>query len=181
MKLHFTKNNYNYFKSHSSASLEAFSKRKDYHFFNKLAKKYSSEQIVDFLVSQFIVDKNFWIGDSFNTKSHDIYMCYIKVKHSLSTVYKKDLEFLYNTYTYNELYIPTKGYPKIISAYLGDLVRLETLVLLDAYIDWTSKIDILECLVWSPLSFKINKFKPFLEYCDMSKIVVISEEVLNSL
>lgn len=179
LKLHFTKESYNYFKSRTSnATLKSFVKRRDYHFFVKLSSKYTQEQLIDFFVSQFLVNLNFWIGDSFNTECTNNYLDYIKTKSTLTRQIESDLNFLYTTYSQSELYSAKRGYPKIISAYLQGKVRIETLVLLDIHTSWSIKIDILEGIVWVPMKQLISKYRPFLYHYDMSKFVGIYESAL---
>jgi hypothetical protein len=179
LKLHFTKDYYDYFKHHrTKASLKSFLKRNDYYYFVKLSNTYNAEELIDFFVSQLIVDKEFWIGDSFSDTNHIHYTEFLQCKHSMSRRLEQDLTYLYNTFTDVELFTPTRGYPRFISSYLGGKIRLETLVLLDTYISWSTKINLLDGIVWVPLRFLINKYRPFLNWYDMDKFKDIYDNVL---
>jgi hypothetical protein len=58
LKIHFTQKSYDYFKYNgkSNISVQTFELRKDKYYFYKLSRKYSREEFVKFLVSNFIID-----------------------------------------------------------------------------------------------------------------------------
>ena len=55
LKNHFTNPKYDFFKygAKTRASVTSFNKRKDKYWFEKTSRKYSDEEVVDFLVSNF--------------------------------------------------------------------------------------------------------------------------------
>ena len=55
LKLHFTSNSYDYFKYNGkcNVTVSSFNKRREKFFFKKLSREYNSEELVDFLVSNF--------------------------------------------------------------------------------------------------------------------------------
>jgi len=68
LKNHFTNPKYDFFKygAKTRASLTSFNKRKDKYWFEKTSRKYSDEEVVDFLVSNFVAadnPQNLWIGE----------------------------------------------------------------------------------------------------------------------
>ena len=65
LKLHFTKENYNFFifSGKTRASKQSFEKRKDKYFFKKLGRKFEREELINFFVSHFIHDDGAWIGN----------------------------------------------------------------------------------------------------------------------
>ncbi len=59
MKSHFTNRKYDFFKyfkygGKSRATVTAFNRRKDKYWFEKTSRKYSDDQIVDFLLANFV-------------------------------------------------------------------------------------------------------------------------------
>ena len=56
LRLHFTTENYDYFKYNGkvSASLKSFDKRKDKYLFKKLTKKYDESTILNYYIANFI-------------------------------------------------------------------------------------------------------------------------------
>ena len=72
MKSHFTNRKYDFFRygGKSRATMSSFNKRKDKYWFEKTSRKYSDEQIVDFLLANFVTTdnpKNLWIGEIINS------------------------------------------------------------------------------------------------------------------
>ena len=56
IKLHFTTENYDFFKHNAkvNSSMNTFLKRNDRFFFHKLTTKYNKEQLVEFLYATFL-------------------------------------------------------------------------------------------------------------------------------
>ena len=72
LKNHFTNPKYDFFKygAKTRASVTSFNKRKDKYWFEKTSRKYSDEEVVDFLVSNFSSadnPQNLWIGEIINS------------------------------------------------------------------------------------------------------------------
>jgi len=163
LKLHFG-GKYDYFKygGKTSATLSAFEKRKDRFKFVKLSQKLSDPQILDYYLANFIRGKE-WIGD-FDQKN---WLEHKKVNQSLEYVYENDIEKLL---TINEnfdiLFKVGEGtHPKLVKAYLGKKISLETLVILEKVLHYRQQFDakISETYVWPKVSLLIKKYEPFLK------------------
>ena len=172
LKLHFTKPDYNYFKNSPKVTAKSFVKRNDYYYFTKICEIYNDDELLDFFVSQLIVDSNFWIGDGFDRAHKEIYNQHKCTKDALTRRLETDMALLH-TYSKTELYDPIRGYPKIISLYLGGKIRIETLVLLDVVNNWVTESKHMVGIVGDPLLVLIRKYRPFLYYYDIKKLQVI--------
>ena len=95
LKLHFSKDNYNFFtfNGKSRASLKSFENRKDKYFFKKLGTKYKQDEIVQFLVSHFVEDSNCWIGNINPNKSKTYSEWQNKIQ-SMSFVFQNEMDSL---------------------------------------------------------------------------------------
>ena len=95
LKLHFSKDNYNFFtfNGKSRASLQSFEKRKDKYFFKKIGSKYNEKEIVNFLLSHFIEDDNCWIGNISVNKSKTYTEWNNKIQ-SMSFVFQNEMDAL---------------------------------------------------------------------------------------
>lgn len=74
LKNHFTKESYDYFKygGKGKFSESSFEVRKDKYFFYKLSKQ---KDLVNYIVSNFVVNENLWVGDLVNEEqSNSHYM-----------------------------------------------------------------------------------------------------------
>ena len=163
LKLHFG-GKYDYFKygGKTSAKLSAFEKRKDKYKFVKLSQKLSDPQILDYYLANFIRGKE-WIGD-FDQKN---WLEHKKVNQSIEYVYKNDIEKLLTLVEeFDILFKVGEGnHPKLVKAYLGKKVSLETLVILEKVLKYTKQFDakISETYVWPKVSLLIKKYEPFLD------------------
>ncbi len=62
IKLHFTSENYNFFHydGKTRVSIDAFQKRRDKFLFHRLARKYRDDEMVPFLVANFVHSDGNW-------------------------------------------------------------------------------------------------------------------------
>lgn len=163
LKLHFG-GKYDYFKygGKTSATLSAFEKRKDKYKFVKLSQKLSDPQILDYYLANFIRGKE-WIGD-FDQKN---WLEHKKVNQSLEYVYRNDIEKLLTLVeNFDILFKVGEGnHPKLVKAYLGKKISLETLVILEKILQYRKQFDakISETYVWPKTSLLIKKYEPFLQ------------------
>lgn len=163
LKLHFG-GKYDFFKygGKTSATLSAFEKRKDKYKFVKLSQKLSDPQILDYYLANFIRGKE-WIGD-FDQKN---WLEHKKVNQSLEYVYRNDIEKLLTLVeNFDILFKVGEGnHPKLVKAYLGKKINLETLVILEKILQYRKQFDakISETYVWPKTSLLIKKYEPFLD------------------
>ena len=181
LKLHFT-TDYDFFKYNGkvSASINSFEKRKDKYQFLKLSKKLSDDQILEFLISNFIINKT-WIGDFDKASWRD----HQKTIQSLQYVFKNDLEILLTPVeNFDILFNSDEGkHPRLIKAYLGKKISLETLVILEKVLQYRTRFDerINEKFIWPKLSKLIDDYGPFLNVdvkaFRMKTLVIVQESI----
>ena len=163
MKLHFGGDyDFHKYKGKVSATLESFEKRKDKFKFVRLSRKLSDPQILDYYLANFIRGKE-WIGD-FDEKN---WMKHKKIVQSLQYFYENDLEkLLTSSHNFDILFKCDKGnHPKLIKAYLGKKITLETLVILEKVLQYKEVFDkdITEKFIWPKVSKLIGKYEPFMK------------------
>ena len=163
LKLHF-EGKYDYFKygGKTSASAESFEKRKDKFKFVKLSTKLSDPQILDYYLANFIRGKK-WIGD-FDQKN---WIEHKKLNQGLEYFYKDDIEKLLTLVEEFDILfrVDAGNHPKLVKAYLGKKVSLETLVILEKVLHYREQFDakISETYIWPKVSLLIKKYEPFLK------------------
>lgn len=185
LKLHFSKDNYNFFtfNGKSRASLQSFEKRKDKYFFKKLGTKYDETEIVNFLVSHFIIDGNCWIGNLSVNKSKT-YSDWKNRMQSMSFVFQNEMDALSDIeQDFDSLFKVTNGqHPIILKEHLAGNVSLESMVILQKIINYipyfTSKIS--EPIVWPEVKKRVVKYEPFISL-DKPKYKRILLNTWNSL
>jgi len=183
MKSHFTNRKYDFFRygGKSRATMSSFNKRKDKYWFEKTSRKYSDDQIVDFLLANFVTTdnpKNLWIGEIINSGERT-YADWIRRQQSISYLFKEDCSKLLEKYKLDELFECGKGHPIILKRFLGGDISLETIVIFDIIFAFSDKFD--EKLldpVWETVSLKIRKYKPFLNI-NVFNFKKILREIVN--
>ena len=168
MKSHFTNRKYDFFKygGKSRATMASFNKRKDKYWFEKTSRKYSDQQILDFLLSNFVSannPENLWIGEIINSGERT-YAEWMKRQQSLTYLFKEQLNELLFNRNLNEVFdCSNNKHPIVLKKYLGGEVSLETLMILEKVFSFGKDFDKkLTDPVWETVSLKLKKYTPFL-------------------
>ena len=167
MKSHFTNPKYDYHKygGKSRATMAAFNKRKDKYWFEKTSRKYSDEEVVNFLLANFVSTdnpQNLWIGEIINSGERN-YSQWMKRKQSLTYLFKEQTEKLISEKGLEQVFDCSKGHPPLLKKYLGGEISLETLTILEKVFSFVKNFDKkLDDPVWESVSLKIKKYNPFL-------------------
>lgn len=167
LKLHFSKDNYNFFtfNGKSRASLKSFENRKDKYFFKKLGTKYNEKEIVNFLLSHFLKDSNCWIGNISVNKSKTYSEWKNKIQ-SMSFVFQEEMDKLSDIEeNFDTLFKVYDGkHPIILKEYLAGNVSLESMVILQKSINYLPYFSqkISDPIVWPEIKKMIIKYEPFL-------------------
>ena len=183
MKSHFTNPKYDFFKygGKSRATVSSFNKRKDKYWFEKTSRKYSDQEILDFLLSNFITannPQNLWIGEIINSGERN-YSEWMKRQQSLTYLFKEQLEELLSEKKLDEVFDCSKGHPPILKKYLGGDLSLETLIILEKIFFFVKKFDkTIKDPVWETVSLKVKKYIPFINI-NMVYYKKILREIVN--
>ena len=167
LKNHFTNPKYDFFKygAKTRASLTSFNKRKDKYWFEKTSRKYSDEEVVDFLVSNFSAadnPQNLWIGEIINSGERT-YAEWMKRKQSSTYLFKEQSNELLSQNELESLFDCSQGHPKILKEYLSGRLSLENLVIYDRIFGFSKSFDKkLNDPVWETVSLKLKKYGPFI-------------------
>ena len=167
MKSHFTNPKYDFFKygGKSRATMAAFNKRKDKYWFEKTSRKYSDQEVIDFLLSNFVNStnpQNLWIGEIINS-GETTYTQWKMRQQSLTYIFKEQSENLLSETDLEKLFNCSKGHPILLKKYLGGEVSLETLTILEKVFSFKKDFDNkLTDPVWETVSLKLKKYLPFL-------------------
>ena len=167
MKSHFTNKRYDFFKygGKSRATMTSFNKRKDKYWFEKTSRKYSDQEITDFLLANFVTTstpQNLWIGEIINSGERT-YADWMRRQQSLTYLFKEQSKKLLSEKELEEVFNCSKGHPPILKKYLGGEISLETLVIFEKIFSFGKKFNRkLKDPVWETVSMKMKKYIPFL-------------------
>ena len=167
MKSHFTNRKYDFFKygGKSRATMSSFNKRKDKYWFEKTSRKYSDEEVLNFLLANFVnadTPQNLWIGEIINSGERT-YAEWMRRKQSMTYIFKEQSEKLLSETDLEKLFNCSKGHPLVLKRYLGGEISLETLMILEKVFSFAKDFDKkLQDPVWETVSLKLRKYSPFL-------------------
>lgn len=184
IKLHFTKGSYDVFEKRGAVkySREQFDRRNDKLIFEKLARKYKSDQeIIQYLVANVSYGNETPVYEI--EESERYYMNWIKRKESITKVFKDDLSVIINDAYKNKLQkeavidFTFNQQPSILTLYLGKRISLESVSILNDFLclcdSWTMSGFVMT--FWESELRKINKVKRFVKY-DKQKIFPLVQE-----
>ena len=167
MKSHFTNPKYDFIKygGKSRATITSFNKRKDKYWFEKTSRKYSDQEVIDFLLSNFINatnPQNLWIGEIINSGERT-YSEWMKRQQSLTYLFTEQSSELLLEKNLDEVFNCSKGHPIVLKKYLGGDISLETLAILEKVFSFQKRFDKkLTDPVWETVSLKLKKYLPFI-------------------
>ena len=161
MKAHFSKSSYNFIKygGKTKVSRDSFWKRNDRYFFVKISKKYNNDEIKDYLLSNFIQNRNGYIAN-FNDQNYENWldrkMMFYNIFQQELKPYIKNFEPLFE--------VKDGNHPTLLKEYLGKRVSLETMVILDELVDFSKKWDeqLGDDVVWPDIKNLMKNYKGFL-------------------
>jgi hypothetical protein len=182
LKNHFTKDNYDYFKYNKKtrATVQSFYKRKDRFWFEKVSRKKSDQEVVDFFVANFVSCKDpetLWIGEIMK-EGEERYQNWQKKVQSLSYIFKEETQQLFEENKFEEVFNCSKGHPLLLKKFLSGKISLETMVICDRIFLFGKNFDKkIQDPVWETVSRRIKKYSPFL-HIDVFKYRKILKEVI---
>lgn len=185
LKLHFTTDSYDFFKygGKSRISVDAFENRKDkYHFYKLSRRLQSKDELIDFIVAQFVNDENTWVGNMLDDTSDSIYRQRQKVIQSLGYIFENDCRKLFDgVENPNSILQSESGdYPILLTKAMRKEIEIESLCILDNLLGfvpvWTNKIT--DTIRWPQYRRKIIKYKPFVPF-DKTKYKLLLKKVIS--
>jgi len=146
-----------------------YEKRRDRHFFERLANK-NMDYILPFFVANFVANENLWIGDLvINLEGEEIYFAWKKKLSRIFTATStemKDLKSFIDTrdLKFDDLFSSKDGQQPIIFRLLTErFISLETYLIIDSILGFSSRLDklLVNDLIYEKWSMKVKKYKPF--------------------
>ena len=182
IKLHFTADRYNFFQydGKTKVSIDAFQKRRDKFLFHRLARKYRDEEMVPFLVANFVHSDDNWTKSLLEEGAEETYRDWKRRTDSMTKIYQEDLQKICSTpKEFNELFEVKDGqHPKLLVAFLQNEVTIETLVILNNIFDflriWDKKIS--DDVIYPKISRKIRKYGAFLNV-NVDKYKILTKNI----
>ena len=182
IKLHFSTEQYNFFHydGKTRVSIDAFQKRRDKFLFHRLARKYRDDEMVPFLVANFVHSDDNWTKSLLEDEAEETYRNWKRTTDSMSRVYSEDLQKIATKETFNDLFKVEDGqFPKLLVLFMQKDVTIETMVILNNIFDfiriWDKKIS--DDIIYPKVSRKIRKYGSFLNV-NVDKYKTLTKETL---
>ena len=182
IKLHFSSESYNFFHydGKTRVSIDAFQKRRDKFLFHRLARKYRDDEMVPFLVANFVHSDDNWTKSLLEEEAEQTYREWKRRTDSMSKIYTDDLQKIATKDNFNDLFKVEDGqFPKLLVLFMQNEVTLETMVILNNIFDfikiWDKKIS--DDIIYPKVSRKIRKYGSFLNV-NVDKYKTLTKETL---
>lgn len=184
LKLHFTQKSFDYFKYNgkTNVSITSFENRKDKYHFYKLSRRFSNkDDLVSFIVSNFIENENSWVGDLLLEQAETNHKKHLKVLQSLSYTFENDCRTIFDgVKDPNDVVKVNDGdYPILLKKTLYKEIEFESFCLLAEILGflpmWNKKIA--DTIRWPTLYQKTVKYAAFLPK-DIVKYKLILKKVI---
>lgn len=182
IKLHFSSESYNFFQydGKTRVSIDAFQKRRDKFLFHRLARKYRDDEMVPFLVANFVHSDNSWTKSLLEDEAEETYRDWKRTTDSMSKVYTEDLQKIATKDNFNDLFKVEDGqHPKLLVLFMQKEVTMETMVILNNIFNfvkiWDKKIT--DDIIYPKISRKIRKYGAFLSV-NVDKYKLLTKETL---
>ena len=161
MKAHFSRKDYDFltYKGKSRVPRDSFFKRKDRVFFVKLSKKYSEEDLKNYFVANFIVEKQGYIAN-FNDENYEQWK---EKRNNFYDIFTEEIRPFVKDF--NPIFkVKNSEHPFLLKEYLGKRVSLETLVILDDILGFTKNWNrsLAEDYMWYDINKLMKNYKRFL-------------------
>ena len=146
------------------------------------ARKYRDDEMVSFLVSNFVHSDSNWTKSLIEEGAEDTYKEWKRITDSMSKVYLEDLHRVCpNPKEFNDLFKVEDGqFPKLLVSFMQKEVTLETMVILNNIFDfiriWDKKIS--DDIIYPKISRKIRKYGSFLTV-DVNKYKKLTKQTLH--
>ena len=183
LKQHFNREEYDYFKFKGKvrASESSFEKRKDKHHFIRLSKIYKDEELTKFLVSNFVKGREMWVGNVTSPEGRSNYIAWKAKIQSLPYVFENEVgEMFDENENFNVIFKVEDGqHPPIVRHVFGEEVSLETFIVLDSILNFTSKFNesIEETVIWPELYSMCNNYAPFVVVNKQKYVDILRKQV----
>jgi hypothetical protein len=134
IKLHFTTDKFNVFANHGAVkySRERFNNRNDRYIFDKLSRKFKSDkEYIHFLACNYMYGNPDVVYSG--QEAEDNYIEYTRIKQSITKIFSDDTNIILRELekTNSDLNFTNNQLPIIITLYLSNKIKLESLRILD--------------------------------------------------
>ncbi len=175
IKQHFnSSSNYNFIQyegKSKTVNRDAYERRKDRFYFETIGNK-KKGNLLQFLVSNFVVGDGRWIGDMYNQESEKVYFGWLKVIESLTYLFEQDIkqikEFLdERNMKFDELFKITDGEHPVIFRFVEQkMIKVETYIIMDKVLHFSKRFkkEITDEYIYPEAQYKFDRYAEFMNF-----------------
>jgi hypothetical protein len=187
LKAHFTSSyDFQEYKGRVKVTEINFEKRKDKKFFEVISKKYGYRDIVQIFISSYIKNGDFWVGDISSEECISTWKEWRGKIQNFHYWFAVDCEQIFEKPFKETFSIPKSfnaqsyEHPIILKMVLSKKIMIESFIVMDDLFSFSDRWGVLSGdPIWSTLSLKYKKYKPFLGHIDKKKYANIIKKVLT--
>lgn len=167
IKMHFRSKNYDFVRYNGKvkSSYEKFQTRNDRYFFEKLARKYSGEDLQMLYVANFLEEPDIWIGSLFDEVAINRYYGLRRRVESMSYNFDQEIQSISN-HKFSELISCKDGqHPKLLLMYMRKEISPETILILNEVFDLFKRWDkhLKNDILWEEIRKKCLRYGSFID------------------
>jgi hypothetical protein len=181
IRAHFDRTEYDYFKyeGKTNATRDAYEARKDKQFFETLSKRYTPKELRDLYISN-ILDDRLYVTDLLSEEANETLFEYLGRRQSIAYVFENELSKILGNDPKAVFETVVGEYPRILIMFLRRMVSIETMVILNDFIGYSSKYDAYlgdHDILWSQIRSKIVNYKGFFKYDKIKMRKILKEQL----
>jgi T4 gene Gp59 loader of gp41 DNA helicase len=185
MRLHFKSDKYDYVKYNGATrvTLESYSERKDKYMFQKLAKKYSKENLEHLLVANLYRESDIWVGNLFQDQSMKRYNKRMSFVTSPAYFVANEMDKILNETDFKTLFHQDEpgSSTEFWAALIDEQISPETYIVVNDILQFEKKWNTDNEFIWGTEKKLLTKLKPFTKYdrslCQKKLLEVLSDKV----
>ena len=137
--------------------------------------------ILKFLVSNFVKTRDLWVGNVTSPEGRDNYIAWKAKIQSLPYVFENEIGAMFDENdNFNIIFKVEDGqHPPLVRYVFGEEVSLETFIVLDSILNFTSKFNenIEETVIWPELYSMCNNYAPFVVVNKQKYVDILKKQV----
>ena len=184
VKLHFTKETYNFAKHEgrvANATAKVFQAKTFHKFFNVVVKRYTEVELLDLFVANISQGRTF-IDDIMTDEGHDCFLAFRKRTQSLAYTFSEEMTDIGTQGSLGTLLEVRKGMvPGLLTLHLSGRICIETMSVLNDLVKvvpyWDRRLG-KDDVIWGRARLPCLKMGTFLNF-DRAKMVAIVKDITN--
>jgi hypothetical protein len=148
-----------------------------------MSRQKSDQEIKEYFLANFIECDNpqkLWIGEIINS-GNDYYTQWKTRSEKLTYQFREEISHLFDDQTIDDVIKCKIGnHSKLLKEHMINKVSIETLVILDMILHFVDDYDkMLDDPIWQFYSFKIKKYRPFLNIDSTNFKKILKEKLIH--